>query len=131
MTLELAIVFPAVLLLLGLVVLGGRVQVAAGVVEHAAAAAAREASLARTPQTAHARAAAVAAGTLAGQGITCTPQAVTVDTAGFAAPVGHPAEVAVDVTCTVTFGDLTIPGLPGQRTLTGHATSLLDTFRTR
>lgn len=131
MTLELAVAFPAVLLLLGLVVLGGRVQVAAGVVEHAAAAAAREASLARTPETAHARATAVATGTLAAQGITCTPQTVTVDTAGFAVPVGQPAHVAVDVACTVSFGDLAIPGLPGQRTLTGHAASVLDTFRTR
>lgn len=131
MSLELAILVPAVLLVLGLVVLGGRVQVAAGAVEHAAAAAARQASLARTPETARAAATLVAADTLGQQGITCAPGSTTVDTSGFAVPVGQGAQVTVHVTCTLEMSDLAIPGLPGARTLTAASTSVLDTYRVR
>ena len=68
-TLELAILAPVLLLLLGLVVLAGRVQVAAGAVEHAAMSAAREASLARTVDGARATASSAAARELDGQDI--------------------------------------------------------------
>lgn len=130
-TLEAAILFPAVLLLLGLIVMAGRVQIAAGAVEHAAVVAAREASLARDPGTARTRAALIAADTLAQQGITCTPSSVTVDTSGFGVPLGQPAQVAVTIACTVPMADLAIPGFPGARTLTGDAVSVLDRYRTR
>lgn len=131
MSLELAVLAPAVLLLLGLVVLAGRVQVAAGVVEHAAAAAARDASLARTPDAARAAATGTATVTLTGHGITCQTQDITVDTTGFDVPLGSPAQVRVTLRCTVTFADVALPGLPGSRTLTAQATSVLDTYRGR
>jgi Flp pilus assembly protein TadG len=132
-TLELAILAPALLLLLGLVVLTGRVQVAAGAVEHAATSAAREASLARTVDGAGAAAAATAAAAreLDGQDIRCATSSVTVDTSGFGAPLGQSATVSASVTCTVSFADLAIPGLPGSRTLTATATSPIDRFRAR
>ena len=131
MTLELAIVFPAVLLLLGVVVLAGRVQVASGAVEHAAAAAARQASLARTADAARTSADATAGETLAQQGITCSPRSVVVDTAGFAAPLGRPAQVAVTIRCTLPLEDLAIPGFPGAYTISADATSVLDRYRSR
>lgn len=131
MSLELAVLAPAVLLLLGLVVLAGRVQVAAGVVEHAAAAAARDASLARTPDAARTAATSTATTTLTGQGITCQTQDITVDTTGFTVPLGSPAQVRVTLSCTVTFADVALPGIPGARTLTAQATSVLDTYRGR
>ncbi|NMR19221.1 TadE/TadG family type IV pilus assembly protein [Cellulomonas fimi] len=128
-TLELAILAPAVIVLLGLVVLAGRVQVAAGAVEHAASAAAREASLARAPAAAHAAATSAAYRELDSQDLRCAPSSVVVDTTGFAADVGQPAIVTATVTCTVAFGDLAVPAIPGSRTLRAEATSALDQWR--
>lgn len=130
-TLELAILAPALLLLLGLVVLAGRVQVAAGAVEHASTIAAREASLARTAVAAQSTATSAASRELEGQGIRCVASSTTVDTSGFAVALGQPATVSASVTCTVSFADLALPGLPGSRTLTSTATSPLDQFRAR
>ncbi|MGW6130788.1 TadE/TadG family type IV pilus assembly protein [Cellulomonas sp. NPDC055163] len=130
-TLELAIITPALLLVLGLVVVGGRVQVASGAVEHAASTAAREASLMRTGTAAHAAATAAAARELDGQDLRCAATSTTVDTSGLTRRVGQPATVAVHLTCTVSFADLALPGLPGARTLTATATSPLDRFRAR
>jgi hypothetical protein len=48
---------------------------------------------------------------------------VTVDTAGFAAPVGTPATVTATVRCVVNLADLAVPGVPGTRTVTATATS--------
>ena len=45
--------------------------------------------------------------------------------------VGTAAVIAVTVTCTVSMADLAIPGLPGSHTLTGHATSPIDNYRSR
>ena len=130
-TLELAILAPAFLLLLGLVVIAGRVQVAAGAVEHAATSAAREASLARTVAAAQTTATSAAARELEGQDIRCATSSVTVDTSGFGAPLGQSATVSATLTCMVSFADLAIPGLPGSRTLTSTATSPIDRFRAR
>ena len=130
-TLELTILTPALLLLLALVVLAGRVQVAASAVEHAAFAAARDASLARTPGAARAVATASSRRELTAQNLRCAPSAVSIDTAGFTARVGQPATVTATVTCTVAMSDLAVPGIPGTRTVTGSATSSLDTWRSR
>ena len=130
-TLELTILTPALLLLLALVVLVGRVQVAASAVEHAAFSAARDASLARTPGAAQSAAIAASGRELAAQNIRCAASSVVIDTAGFTARVGQPATVTATLTCTVTMSDLAVPGIPGTRTLTGSATSSLDTWRSR
>ena len=65
-TVELAILAPALLLLLGLLVFAGRVETSSASVEQAARAAARDASLARTADAARATAQAAAARELAG-----------------------------------------------------------------
>lgn len=129
-TLELVVVAPALLLFLGLVVMAGRVAVVGNAVQQAAAAAAREASLARTPAAAQAAARQTAIDQLAQQDLRCAPLTVTVDTTGFAAAVGTPADVQARVACTVSFTDLALP-LPGQRALTADVTSPLDTYRGR
>lgn len=130
-TLELAILSPAVLALLALAIAAGRIEVAGGAVEQAAAAAARAASIARTPSTARAAATEEASASLRQQGITCGTLDVTVDTAGFAVPVGQPAQVEVSVACTVALSDLAVPGLPGTRTLRAQVASPLDRYRSR
>jgi Flp pilus assembly protein TadG len=130
-TVELALLAPGLLLLAGLIVLGGRVVLAGGSVEQVAAAAARQASLARDPATADRLARQQATRTLAAQRLQCTRLSVAVDTSGFGVPVGQPASVAVDVTCTVRLADLTLPGLPATGTLRSHAVSPLDPWRAR
>jgi Flp pilus assembly protein TadG len=130
-TLELAILTPALLALLGLSVVAGRIQIASAAVEQAAAAGARDASLARDPATARVAATATANATLTRQGLACVHTSVTVDTTGFATRVGQPALVAATVTCTVDLDDVAVPGVPGARTLTAAATSPLDRYRAR
>lgn len=131
-TLELAILTPALILLLALMVLVGRVQVATSAVEHAAHVAARDASLARTPEAARTAAVTAALRELTAQDVDCTSPDVTVDTTGFAVPLGQPARITATVTCLVDFTDLAAPApLPGSRRLTGTATSALDAWRTR
>ena len=128
-SLELAIIAPAVLLLLGALVLAGRVETSSAAVEQAARAAARDASLARTPDAARSTALDSAHRELSGSN--CVTTDIAVDVAGFAAPVGTDGTVTVTVTCTVTIADLAIPGLPGTRTMTGTATSPIDRYRSR
>jgi Flp pilus assembly protein TadG len=130
-TLELAIIAPFLILLLGGLVLAGRVEVAAGAVEQAARSAARDASLARTAAGAREAAQQAADRELRGADLGCAPSTITVDTAGFATRLGQDAVVRVTVACTVSIADLAIPGLPGTRTLTGEAVSPLDRYRSR
>jgi Flp pilus assembly protein TadG len=131
MTLELAVLAPALLLLVGLLIVGGRVAIATGSVEAAARDAARTASIARTPTQARTHAMATATTTLAAQALQCSTTTVDVTTAAFAVAVGQPAQVGATVTCQVALADLALPGLPGTRTVTGSATSPLDTYRER
>ena len=128
-SLELAILAPSLLLLLGVLVLAGRVETSTSAVEQAARAAARDASLTRTADAARATATASAQRELASS--RCASTQITVDTTGFAAPLGTDASISVQVVCTVSLADLAIPGLPGSRTITGQATSPLDRYRSR
>ena len=131
-TVELALIAPALLAVFALAVLAGRVVLAGGAVEQAASAGARAASLARDPATAHTAAATAVTDSLDGQHLQCATLTVDVDTAGFAVPLGAPAQVAVTVTCRVRLSDLTLPGVPlGARAETSRAGSPLDPFRAR
>ena len=130
-TLEFVVVAPALLALLGLLVMAGRVAIASNSVESAADEAARSASISRTASGARAEAEDGARRSLAEQGLQCSSVEVDVDTAGFAVPVGLPAQVHATVTCVVRLSDLALPGFPGSRTVTATAVSPLDTYRER
>jgi Flp pilus assembly protein TadG len=130
-TLELAVLAPALLLLVAFIVAAGRIEIAGSTIDGVARDAARAASLARTPAAAQTAAQTTATDTAASQNIDCTHLAVTVDTTGFATPLGTPAAVVVHVSCTALLGDLAIPGLPGSKTLTASFTSPLDPYRAR
>lgn len=127
---EMAIIAPVLLALLGLIVMGGRFAMASTAITGVAGAAARDASLARNPAAARAAAVSSALVTLAGQNLHCqgAPR-VAVDTSGFAAPPGTPASVSVDVTCVVVVNGLNVPGLPTTRTLHERAVSPIDSYR--
>jgi len=90
-----------------------------------AAAAARAASLARSPQAAIDAANQAATANLAGHNLTCSPLSVAVDTGSFR-PGG---QVAVTITCTAHTGDLVGARLPGQISGTATAYAVIDTWR--
>ncbi|MEU4383212.1 TadE/TadG family type IV pilus assembly protein [Micromonospora echinofusca] len=130
-SIEMAVVTPAVLALLAGAVIGGRVNIARQALEAAAYDAARTASLARTAGEASVQALAAANSTLDAQGLSCTGLDVTVSAAGFGVPVGQPATVTARVSCTATFSDVALPGMPGTVSLNASFTSPLDTYRSR
>ncbi|WP_307800089.1 TadE/TadG family type IV pilus assembly protein [Micromonospora tulbaghiae] len=131
MSIEMAVVAPAILSLFAAAVIGGRVNLARQALEASAYDAARTASLARTAGEANAQALVAATSTLDAQGLSCTSLNVTVSTAGFGVPVGQPASVTATVSCTATFSDVALPGMPGTVPLSASFTSPLDTYRSR
>jgi len=128
---EAAIGVPAFLLLVGLLVLGGRTAIAQQAVHAAASDAARAASIARTVSTARADASSAAHTSLTNQHLDCATTTVTVDTAAFGTPVGTPGQVSATVTCALRLDDIGMPGIAGTKTITATMSSPLDTYRGR
>ena len=130
-TVELTLVVPSLVLMLALLVAGGRLWFARATVVEAAHSAARAASLSRTAAAAAADGRAAGQASLDTAGLQCAATSVRVQTAAFAVPVGTPATVRSTVSCTVPLGDIVIPGLPGAIRLTGEGAAALDTYRSR
>lgn len=130
-SLEFVIIGPALLLVLGLLMFAGRVAVAEQTVHAAAADAARAASISRTRGNASSDARAAASSTLASRNLNCSSTTVTVNTSSFGTAVGTPATVSATVGCTVHLSDLSVPGIPGSKTVTATVRSPLDTYRGR
>ena len=129
--LELVVLAPVLLAILGLVIAAGRTSVAEGAIQAAARDAARQASIALNPSAAQAAAQASAQAALREDGLDCDP-VVNVNTAGFAAQPGQPAApVVATVTCSVPLASLYLPGLPGVRTMRAVFSSPLDVYRSR
>jgi Flp pilus assembly protein TadG len=130
---EVAILVPALVFFLLLVVAAGRTETAKATVDAAARDAARSASLSRTSGDALTAARATAAATLKQQGVSCSnPKPAQVNRADFAPPLGQTGQVTVTVTCVVLLRDLTfLPGLPGTVTETSSFTSVVDAYRAR
>ena len=124
-SLEFALLVPVVVVLLLLVVAFGRIAHGRQLVEAAAAAAARSASLAATPADAAARAQRSAGAALVDAGVSCTAVTADVDTSEFRAG----GQVTVTVSCTADLSGLAMAGVPGRLTLTGRAGSPLETYR--
>lgn len=128
---EAAIGVPAFGLFVAMIILGGRVEIAKQSVDAAAYEAARAASIERTQSEAIASGRSAATSSLHDQGLQCATTDITVNAAGFNAPVGNTAQVTATVTCKVNLSDLSIPGLPGTRTITATASSPIDAYRER
>jgi Flp pilus assembly protein TadG len=129
-TLELAIVTPALLLILLLVIAAGRLSSAHGQTEEAARDAARAASLARDSSSAQANAEAAARASLADQHLSCASLSVSIN-GNYDSPAGTPAAVTATVGCQVALSDLAPLPVPGSRQVTASYTSVLDTYRAR
>nr|WP_309484475.1 pilus assembly protein [Streptomyces himalayensis] len=128
---EAAIIIPPLIMFVCLAIAGGRLVTSGAKIDAAAEDAAREASLHRTAGAAHNAAHEAADESLNDQGIRCASSSVTVDAGGLNVPVGQVGTVTVTVRCTVDLSDLLLPGVPGARTLTSTATSVVDRFRQR
>ena len=128
---EAAIVVPAFLLFLGLVIFAGRTALAHQAVQAAAYDAARAASLARTSNAAQTAASDAATQTLANRELRCTNTGVSVDTSALSAPLGEYGTVTVEVVCVVDLSDLVVPGMPGSKTVSASMSSPVDAFRER
>jgi Flp pilus assembly protein TadG len=124
-SLELVLVTPALVLLLLLVVAGGRIEQARGQIDGTAREAARAASIARTTTGARTAATELASRRLADQGLTCGSLTVVTDTTDFHAG----GSVTSTVRCSVDLSDLIGLGVPGSRVLTASATEPIDVYR--
>ena len=122
---EVAVIAPAFVFLMLLVVFAGKVSEADGNVERAAAEGARAASLRQHPGNAATDARSAVEANLATAGVSCSTLEAIVDTSDFE-PGGT---VTVTVECTVSMADVTLLGVPGTRTFTATATEVIDTYR--
>jgi Flp pilus assembly protein TadG len=132
-TVEAVLVAVALGVFIGLIILGGRVQMAKQAVQSTAYDAARSASISRTSGEAHATGESAALASLSQQGIDCTHSSVQIDTSAFNTPLGttgSAALVSATVTCVIDVSGLGIPGLRS-RTITTTMTSPLDSYRGR
>lgn len=129
---ELAILTPAFVLLLVTAIGFGRTAVAAHAIDVAAHDAARAASISRTAPAAAANAEAAARAALGRQGLDCAGEpAIDPDLSGFAGTGPELAFVSVTITCEVSFTDIAIAGVPANRVLTATFLSPIDAFRER
>ena len=116
-TLELAVAAPAVLALVGLVVLAGRVETAHQVVNQAAEDAARAASIARSQASAAAEANTAAASDLSGRDC----ERWNLSLSGQIVPGGV---MSAQITCTTSLGIL-----PRSFTASARASAVVDVYR--
>ena len=122
---EVAVIAPALVFLLLLVVFAGKVSEADGNVERAAAEGARAASLRQNPGDAIDDAEAVVAENLVAAGVPCTHLDTIVDTSAFEAG----GTVTVTVRCEASMADVTLLGVPGTRSFSATSTEVIDTYR--
>lgn len=120
---------PAAILFLAIAFVAGRIVTASSAVDSSAAAAAREASIARTAGEAQANARSAAEVALSDQKLKCARTSVNVDTSGFSAPLGTYGAVTVRVSCTVQLNDLGFS--IGSKTVKSSFTSVIDRYRQR
>ncbi|GAA4901970.1 hypothetical protein GCM10025789_20760 [Tessaracoccus lubricantis] len=126
---EAAVVLPALVLFIGLLLTLARVALADQHVGAAAAAGARAASLERSAAVAQSSAESAVGSALEQRNVACRTTAVVADAAGVARELGTHAEVSVAVTCAVELADVSLPFVPGTISVTAERTSPVDPLR--
>lgn len=122
---EMAIIAPALVALLLLVVFTGRVSQAEAEVRRAASVGARAASLEYSVDAAEAAATERVAINLQDNGIVCADLTTEVDTSQLL-PGGR---VSVTVRCVADMADVALLGVPGQRTFVAKSIEVIDRYR--
>jgi Flp pilus assembly protein TadG len=124
-TVEVVLLTPVLMVLFAFVIMTGRIGEARGAVIHASEQAARAASMMGDPVAARAAAEDIAVANLEAQEVICRHVAIDVDTSRFA----RGGDVAVAVTCEADLSAIAFAGLPGTRTISGHAVEVIDLYR--
>ncbi len=122
---ELVIVAPVLLIVIVLMVALGRVDSAQGDVESAARAGVQAAVVQADASDAQTQASTAAQSSLSGAGLTCPAPQISVDTSNFVAG----GWVSVSVTCVTSLADVSVPGVPGAKTLSATSSAHIDPFR--
>lgn len=128
---EVVILVPMLVLFIGLIIGSGRFYLGQSAVRQAAAASARAAAISRDAGSAKQTGRAIGMSSLGSSALECSSRSVNVDTHAFAQQIGTPGRVTATVSCTVAFSDLSLPGMPGEKTLTATANEPLDRYRAR
>lgn len=123
--LELVILVPFIIVALLLVVGFGRVERGRQLVDQAAQAASRAASLTPDPAAAQTAAKQAAQQTLSDGGLSCSGMSVVIDTSAFYAG----GQVTAHLICQTDLGGLAMAGLPGTLSLRADSTSVLEQYR--
>lgn len=122
---EVAVLAPALVALMLLVVFAGRVAHAEGQVQRASSEAARAASLRQSPDAAVEAARSTASSNLEASGFICRDLLTDVDTTRLV-PGGS---VTVTVRCVAAMDDVTLLGVPGERTFVSRSVVVVDRYR--
>ena len=123
--LELVILFPFIIVMMMLVVGFGRVERGRQLIDQAAQAASRAASLSINPAAAQAAARQAAQQTLRDGGLSCSATTVDIDTSAFYAG----GQVTAHLSCRADLSQLAVAGLPGSTRLSADSTSPLELYR--
>jgi Flp pilus assembly protein TadG len=123
---EVAIMMPVALVVLGFIVLCGRMGNIQADITSAARDAARAASLQRDLDGARQAAQAVATASLTAHSVTCAQPRTRIDNPSTFAPGGS---VTVTVTCDVDLAAVAIPGIPSTATVEKSSSELIDRYR--
>lgn len=122
---ETAVIAPALVALLLLVVFAGRVSQAEAEVRRAASEGARAASLEYYADAAEQAAADRVASNLRENSVVCAELETDVDTSALE-PGG---QVSVTVRCVADMADVALLGVPGQRTFVARSVEVVDRYR--
>lgn len=122
---EAAVIAPALIVLMLLVVFAGRVSQLDAAVQRAASEASRAASLEAGPDAAAEAAETTAQANLDSNAVPCTNLQIDTDTSNFR-PGGS---VTVDIRCTANMSDVALLGVPGERSFRSTSTEIVDRFR--
>lgn len=126
-----AVLFVGVFIpLLAVLFFVGRYSNASNVIQGAASAAARDASISRTATDAAAHATTAAQTSLSGN-VRCASLGIDMDDSGFRTALGVTGTVSVTVTCVVRYAEFGVPFIPATTTFTKTAVSPIDPYRER
>ncbi len=122
---ELVVLVPMAVLIVGFVILVGRLSTTSQDVTSASRDAARAASVRQFPAAADADGIAAASTTLSDRNVSCQTLTVDIDTTGLQTG----GQVTATVTCIVGLDDIVGLGIPGTRTVTSTSTAVVDRWR--
>lgn len=128
---EIVIIAPVIAMLILVLVAAGRTALADNATQSASFSAARAASLSRDTTSATTAAQEAAQRAMDHAGIECLTLSVDLDVSGLNTPLGTTGEVTATIHCNVNLSDISLPGIPGSRTMSSTASSPVDAYRER